>query len=366
MKIHLVDLLTQYQNIKQEIDSAIQSVIQETAFIGGFNNLFVRQFEESFARFLGVHHCVSCANGTDSLEILLKSTGIGVGDEVIVPALSWISTSEAVSNIGAKPIFVDIDEKTYTIDVTKIEEKITSKTKAIIPVHLYGHPAEMDSILKIAKNYNLYIIEDCAQAHGAEYKGKKVGTIGHAGSFSFFPGKNLGAYGDAGGMVTNDFELAEKARMIANHGQKKKHDHWMEGRNSRLDGIQAAVLNVKLKYLEKWTENRREIAKTYSTYLKEEIITPKEAGTVKHVFHLYVIRAKDREGLRIHLHHLGIETAIHYPLPLPYLKPYQSHLSSNEYPIASKVCNEILSLPIYPEMSNDTVQKIIESVNNYE
>lgn len=232
MNIKLVDLNRQYEQHKPEFDAAIGGVIAASAFIGNSSNSFVRSFEENFARFNGVKHCIACANGTDSLEILLKSMGIGLGDEVIVPAISWIATSEAVSNIGAKPVFVDIEDTYYCIDPRLIESKITEKTKAIIPVHLYGHPADMTKIMAIAEKYNLVVLEDCAQAHGASIDGKMVGTFGLSASYSFFPGKNLGAFGDAGGMVTNDEKIAIMARMISQHGQSgKKHSHQIEGRN---------------------------------------------------------------------------------------------------------------------------------------
>ncbi|SVD78190.1 uncharacterized protein METZ01_LOCUS431044, partial [marine metagenome] len=245
MRIPFVDLKAQYHSIKEEIDTAIQNVINETAFIKG---KYVQNFEEEYAEIYGVKHCISCANGTDAIYITLKALGIGPGDEVITTALSWISTSETITQAGARVVFVDIDPDYYTIDTAKIENKITEKTKAIIPVHLYGHPGNMTDIMAIAEKYNLKVIEDCAQAHFAQWKGKYVGTFGIAGTFSFFPGKNLGAFGDAGCIVTNDDELAQKVRMFAHHGALKKHHHEFEGINSRLDGLQAAVLSVKLKY----------------------------------------------------------------------------------------------------------------------
>ena len=252
MNIPLVNLKRQYESIKAEIDSAIQEVIEQCAFIGNLNNKYVKTFEESFSRFVGTGHCVACGNGTDALEILLKAMNIGPGDEVIVPALSWIATSEAVSNMGGTPVFVDIEPEYYGIDPELIEQKITKKTSAIIPVHLYGHPTSMPEIHILSEKYGLKILEDCAQAHGAAINGKAIGTWGTASAFSFFPGKNLGAFGDAGGMVTSNSEIAQKSRMIAQHGQSgEKHRHLVEGRNSRMDGLQAAVLSTKLKYLEK-------------------------------------------------------------------------------------------------------------------
>ncbi|XDD51549.1 DegT/DnrJ/EryC1/StrS family aminotransferase [Leptospira sp. WS92.C1] len=351
-QIPFVDLKTQYRNLNREIDRAIDSTIARTAFIGGSSNVDIKEFEEKFSNYLGIKHCVSCANGTDSLEILLRSFGIGPEDEVIVPALSWISTSEAVSSMGAKPVFVDIEENHFTIDTNLIEKKITNRTKAIIPVHLYGHPADMGPILKLARKYNLYVIEDCAQAHGAEYEGQLVGTIGDAGSFSLFPGKNLGAYGDAGCIVTKDDEIASKARMIANHGQLEKHNHVLEGRNSRMDGIQASILNVKLPRLKEWTEDRRTNAKTYHEKLKNlDLLLPKEAKNVKHVYHLFVIRSAKRSQLQSALKKGGVETSIHYPTPLPFLNAYkQEGYTKLDFPVAAECCEEILSLPMFPEL----------------
>ena len=259
--IQRVDLKALYLELKEEIDKAVSDCIAESNFIKG---KIVSQFENAFSKYLGLNYCVGCGNGTDALELILKSLNIGIGDEVIVPALTWIATAEAVNNVGAEPIFVDINQDNYTIDVSKIEEKITSKTKAIIPVHLYGCPADMNEIIRIAKEYELFIVEDCAQAHGAEYSGKKVGTFGIAAAFSFFPSKNLGAFGDGGAVVTNNEELANKVRMISNHGQlQTRHLHAVIGRNSRLDSIQASVLNVKLPYLDKWNTNRIKVSQLY-------------------------------------------------------------------------------------------------------
>jgi len=273
MNIPIVDLKAQYQSIKEEIDKAIQSVIENTAFIKG---KYVQQFERDYAEAYGAKHVVSCGNGTDALYITLKAMDIGPGDEVITTAHSWISASETITQTGANVVFVDIDKDYYTINTNLIEEKITEKTKVIIPVHIYGQPVNMTEIMRIAKKYNLKVIEDCAQAHFAEWDNKYVGTIGDAGTFSFFPGKNLGAYGDAGCIVTNNDALAEKMRMFANHGALIKHEHQVEGINSRLDGLQAAILSVKLKYILEWNEKRRHNALLYNNYLRdiETIVTP--------------------------------------------------------------------------------------------
>ncbi len=364
MNIPLVDLKKQYFVIKPEIDSAIKAVIRDTAFIGGANNKYVNKFENEFAKYLGVKNCVSCANGTDSLEILLRAFGIGKGDEVIVPALTWISTAEAVSSVGAKPVFADILPDYYTIDPKKIKEKISDKTKAIIPVHLYGLPAEMNEIMIIAKKYKLIVIEDCAQAHGAEYKGKKVGTIGDAGSFSFYPGKNLGAYGDAGCMVANDENIAKKVRMIANHGQLKKHEHLVEGRNSRMDGIQAAILNVKLSYLNKWVKARIQNAQIYNKYFKSiNIKIPAAPKYSKHAFHLYVVQVDNRDKAQLFLKNSGIDSGIHYPTPLPFLKVYnKNNYQPMDFPVAYEITKKILSLPMFPELTEKQISYIVKIV----
>ncbi|HTB53357.1 MAG TPA: DegT/DnrJ/EryC1/StrS family aminotransferase [Ferruginibacter sp.] len=361
MKVPFVDLYAQYLSIKKEIDSAIENVIKNSSYIGGNA---VSEFEKSFANYLGVTTVIGCANGTDSIEILLQSFGIGKGDEVIVPAASWISTSEAVTAIGATPVFVDIEENYFTIDIALIEKAITPRTKAIIPVHLYGHPADMPAIMAIAKKHSLIVIEDCAQAHGAAINEKKVGTFGHASSFSFYPGKNLGAYGDAGCMATNDTAIATKARMIANHGQQGKHNHIMEGRNSRLDGLQAAILSVKLPHLQKWTEARISNAAIYTAFFeKYGVQVPATKKNYKHVFHLYVIKVANRKELQNKLSSKEIDTAIHYPTALPNLPAYNYLKTKPEnFPVASRLQNEILSLPMYPELSKDSIKYIVDSI----
>ena len=332
-------------------------MINDTAFIGNASNKYVKKFEQDYANFLNIKHCIAVGNGTDAIEIALKALNIGEGDEVIVPALSWIATSEAVSNIEATPIFIDIDES-FNIDVNLIETKITSKTRAIIVVHLYGHPADMDKIVRIAKKKNLKIIEDCAQSHNAEFNGQKIGTFGNVSTFSFFPSKNLGAMGDAGGIVTADDDIANKCRLISQHGQSKiKHKHFIEGRNSRMDGIQASVLSVKLQYLEKWTQKRIEIADNYRNLLNSKsIILPKKESNKKSVYHLFVIRVDNRDAVFDMMKENGVGVAIQYPTPLPLLDAYNKfNYSSQVFPVASKLTNEIISLPIYPEL--DSVQQ---------
>ncbi len=365
MNIPFVDLKIQYQHLKTEIDSAIFNVIENTAFIKGPN---VKEFENLFAEKNKVKNCIGVANGTDAIYIVLKSLGIGIGDEVITTASSWISTSETISLTGARPVFVDIDKDFFTIDPEKIEEKITKNTKAIIPVHLYGQPAKMDAIKEICDKYQLYLIEDCAQAHFAEYKNQLVGSFGNAATFSFYPGKNLGAYGDAGAIITNDDELARKMRMFANHGALKKHFHDIEGINSRLDGIQAAVLNVKLKYIDEWNNARYENALLYNKYLEpiSYIKVPQIIPEGKHIFHVYVIRVQEREKLIKFLNEKGIETAIHYPAILPMLNAYKylSH-KPEDFPVAYLYQSQILSLPMFPELEESQIKYVAEQIGSF-
>ena len=363
VSVPFVDLKAQYESIKPEIDNVIASVINQTAFIGGS---FVKTFEEAFARYCGVEHCVGLANGTDALFIALKALGIGPGDEVITVANSFIATSEAIRMAGAQVVFCDCDPVTYNIDVTKIEDKITSKTKAIIPVHLYGQPADMDAINTLAKKHGLRVIGDAAQAHGSQYKGRPIATLADITCYSFYPGKNIGAYGDAGALVTNNAELATAARMFANHGRTKKYDHDMEGVNSRLDGLQAAILTVKLKHLDDWTESRRRNASLYTAALKGTgVTTPVELADVKAVYHLYIVRvpAGRREQFQESLKAAGIDTGIHYPIALPYLNAY-AHLGHTDadFPNALKASKEIVSLPMFPELSPEQIDYVAKRV----
>lgn len=365
MSIPFVDLKAQYKSIKKEIDSAIENVISETAFIKG---KYVQQFENDYKQAYGVNHVISCANGTDAIYITLKALGIGAGDEVITVANTWISTAETISQAGAKAVFIDIDPDYYTINIKNIEEKISHKTKAIIPVHLFGQPVDMDGIKSLCDKYGLFLVEDCAQAHFAEWNGRKVGTFGDAGTFSFFPGKNLGAYGDAGAIITNDDSLADKMRMFANHGALKKHFHEIEGINSRLDGIQASILSVKLNHILDWSSARLTSALRYNKALNaiEDITIPQIHPNVKHVFHLYVIRAKNRADLQAYLKDRGISTGIHYPTPLPFLKAY-NYLGYSEidFPISAKYQHEILSLPMFPEMTQEQINYISNTIADF-
>ncbi len=365
MNIPFVDLKTQYEKIKDDIDGAISDVISKSAFIGGTN---VKAFESAFAEFCKVKHCVGVGNGTDALFIALKTLDIGEGDEVITTASSFIATSEAITMTGARVVFVDIDPETYNIGINKIEEKVTEKTRAIIPVHLYGQPADMGPITEIARKHKLKVIEDAAQAHGAVYKGSQIGSIGDMACFSFYPGKNLGAYGDAGAIVTNNEALATKCRMMANHGRISKYDHEFEGVNSRMDGLQGAILNIKLKHLPHWIERRRQIATIYGDLLKGEgaVIKPEVSEGVRHVYHLYVIRTKERDKLQNHLKSCGISTGIHYPISLPHLLAYKYlGYKISDIPVSSKYQHEILSLPIFPELKDEQISFVCDCIKKF-
>lgn len=364
MNIPFVDLKAQYQSIKSEIDSAIATVIDETSFIGGKH---VKEFETKFAALYGVKNCIPVGNGTDSLYIIMKMLGIGEGDEVITSAYSWISSSETISQTGARPVFVDIESDYFTIDPALIESKITKNTKAIIPVHIHGQICEMDAIIEIAKKHNLFVIEDCAQAHFSEFKGKRAGTMTIASSFSFYPGKNLGAYGDAGCILTNDDHLAEKCRMFANHGALIKHQHRIEGINSRLDGLQAAILTAKLPHILKWTAERKRCASTYDNLLRDikGIVTPPKRPFSEHSYHLYVIRAERRNELQAFLKQNGIETAIHYPSALPSLECYHALYPNPSFPIAIGNEQKILSLPIYPELQDESIAYVVSKIKEF-
>src|SRR5215204_4201896 len=363
MHIPFVDLRSQYLSLKQEFDEAILKVVSETAFISG---KYAKAFEDAFAEYLGAKYCVGVANGTDALEIGLKAIGIEAGDEVLVPANTFFATAEAVGNVGAKPVFVDIEPRTYNLDPAKAEEKITPRTRAIIPVHLYGLPAEMDEIMVFARKHGLKVLEDCAQAHGATYKGKTVGTFGDAATFSFYPSKNLGAFGDAGAIVTNNAEAAQTARLIANHGQIAKNRHAFEGRNSRLDGIQAAVLSVKLPHLETWLEARRKNAAIYNELLKDSgLQLPFAPEHSRHTYHLYVVQVPNREAIQQKLGDDQIETGTHYPTALPFLEAYtHCGFQPSDFSVAHAQMDKILSLPMYAELTEEMIEKVCRSLKN--
>ncbi|MER9025789.1 DegT/DnrJ/EryC1/StrS family aminotransferase [Mesorhizobium sp. M0815] len=363
--VPFADLHAQYLTIKPEIDAAIASVISQSAFIRG---PFVEKFEQEFAEAIGVPHCVSCANGTDALYIAMVALGLKPGDEVIVPAMSWISTSETVTQAGAKIVFCDVDPSTYTIDVAKLADKVTHRTVGIIPVHLYGQPADMDGVMAVAAKHGLWVIEDCAQAHLATFKGRQVGTFGVAASFSFYPGKNLGAMGDAGAIVTSDKSLADRMAMFARHGGLVKGDHQIEGINSRLDGLQAAVLSVKLKRLAGWTDARRAIAAQYQHKLADlpGFDLPHIGNDRDPVWHLYVISHDRRDELAVFLKSRGIQTVINYPRGLPFL-PCYAHLDGKpeDYPVVHRMQSRILSLPIFPEMTADQIEAVADALKAF-
>jgi dTDP-4-amino-4,6-dideoxygalactose transaminase len=364
--VPFVDLKAQYASIKDEIDSAIAAVIARSAFVGG---PFVKEFENAFAAYCGAGHCIGVANGTDAIAIALRTLGVGPGDEVVTAANSFIATAEAITMAGARVVFVDIDPLTSNIDVTRIEEKITPKTKAIVPVHLYGQPADMDPVRAIARQHGLWVVGDAAQAHGSMYKGRPVAGLADITCFSFYPGKNLGAYGDAGAIVTDSPEWGAKARILANHGRMAKYDHSIEGVNSRLDGIQAAVLSAKLRHLETWTEARRAHACRYNVWLKgSQVVTPGELEGVRAVYHLYVVRipAGHRDGLQASLRQAGIETGIHYPIALPYLNAYRylGH-TAGDFPEALKASREVLSLPMFAELTELQAEQVVAGIRAF-
>ncbi|MDX2173151.1 MAG: DegT/DnrJ/EryC1/StrS family aminotransferase [Bacteroidota bacterium] len=365
MNVPFLNLKEQYNNHKLEIDKAIENVISETAFIKG---KYVDGFEKEFAAAYGVKHCIGVANGTDAIYIILKMLGIGLGDEVITVANTWISSSETITQAGAKPVFVDIERDYYCIDTAKIEENITPKTKAIIAVHLFGQANNIKQISDICKKNKLFLIEDCAQSHFTEFDNQYVGKFGVASTFSFYPGKNLGAYGDAGAILTNDDLLEKKMRMYAAHGALIKHQHQMEGINSRLDGLQAAILSAKLPYIKQWNEQRRKHSELYTDLLKdvENVITPSVRVNSKHTFHLYVIRCKQRNELQEFLKQQGIETQIHYPTPLPFLQAYNYlNCKPEDFPIANQYQHEILSLPMYPELTQTEIEFVVSSIKKF-
>lgn len=364
LMIPFIDLSKQFELINLEINEVISNVIKQNAFIQGY---YVSEFESNFAKKLGVKHCISVGNGTDALIITLKMLGIGNGDEVITAANTFIATSEAISNCGATPIFVDCDEF-YEIDALKIESKITDKTRAIIPVHLYGQGANIELIEQICKKHQLLMIEDCAQSHFSKINNKNTGTFGHAATFSFYPGKNLGAFGDGGAIVTNDDILANKIKMYCNHGSPKKHIHLMEGINSRLDGIQAGILSVKMKHIDQWNNQRLLAALKYNELLSkcEEIITPKIKATNTHIFHLYVIQANRRDELIEHLNKNNIQTGLHYATALPFLDCYNKFkYQPDDFPVSYHNQFKLLSLPMFAEITSDQIEVVTNAIIDF-
>ena len=362
MHIPFLDLRAHHAALRDEIDFAIRQVIDSGAFAGG---PFVELFEQDFAKFCEVPYAVGVGNGTDALWFALLALGIGPGDEVITVPMTFMATAEAISFCGAKPVFVDIEEATYTMDPAQVEKAITPRTKAIIPVHLYGQVADMDPIVEIANRHNLYVIEDACQAHGAEYKGRKAGSIGVAGCFSFYPGKNLGALGEAGGVVTADQQLRKNVQILRDHGQERKYHHSMIGWNGRMDGIQGAVLRVKLKRLEEANNARRAHARLYNELLAtvKHVIAPKEAKNRRHVYHVYAVRVQNRDHVLKGLSDRGIGCGVHYPIPI-HLQPAYNSLGHKrgDFPISEKCAQEFLSLPMFPEMSAIQVQRVVEEL----
>lgn len=362
--IKFLDLHHQYLSIQSDIDQAIRSTIEQSAYIGG---AAVKDFEAAFAEYQQTEHCVGVANGTDALEIAIQALALPPGSEIIVPANSFIASSEAVTRCGHRVVFADIDPVFFTLDLEDVARRIGPNTSAIIAVHLYGHPCNMDGLRALARSNNLKLIEDCAQAHGAEYKGQRVGALGDIGTFSFFPGKNLGAYGDAGAIVTNDADLAKLCRMIANHGRIEKYNHLMEGRNSRLDGLQAAILGVKLKHLDRWIDQRNEVAQSYLAGLHDVagIALPKISPEVRHAFHLFVIKTTRRDELKQFLAEHGIQTGIHYPIALPKLKAYDYLHQSKEPMLANRMDGQLLSLPIGEHLLDNEIETVVAAVRSF-
>ncbi len=362
MKVPFVNLKSQYLSIKKDVDQAIHQVLDDISYVRG---KYPTQFEENFAKAYGVRHCIGVGNGTDALYIALKMLSIGPGHEVITVANSWISSSETISQAGAKPVFVDIEPDYFNINPDLIEAKINERTKAVIAVHLYGQPASIEIIKTICQKHQLFLVEDCAQAHFAKFNGQYAGTFGDVAAFSFYPGKNLGAYGDAGGIITNNDELARKMRMFANHGALHKHDHLIEGINSRLDSIQAAVLNVKLAHIHKWNQKRGHNASLYNKLLKglPQVQTPKIRDNATHIFHVYALRVERRDELVKYLNDNAIQTNIHYPTALPFLGAYK-YLNHRfeDFPVAADYQHKIISLPMCPELTEEQIHYVADKI----
>ena len=365
MRVPYNDLHAQYLTIKAGVDEAIAQTVRDSAFIRGPE---VEIFERAFAQTIGVKHCVSCANGTNALYIAFRALDLQAGDEVITSAHSWIATSETITQAGGRVVFADTDAVTYTLDPADVAKKITPRTKGLVPVHLYGQTADMDAIMALAQKHRLWVVEDCAQAHLARYRGRPVGTFGAIATFSFYPGKNLGAMGDAGCLVTNDDRLADFSAMFARHGGRRKGDHEIEGINSRLDGLQAAVLNVKLPHLVGWTQARQALARDYNEKLAGigDLVLPAVGPGRDHVYHIYAVRTRYRDALRTHLSAQGIQTQINYPTALPFLPAYRrlAHQPA-DFPHAHTHQSQLLSLPLYPEITPTQVDFVVEEIRAF-
>ena len=363
-RIPFVDLRSQHEALRADITRAIEGVLESSEFILGAET---QAFEKEFAAYCGARHCCGVASGTEALQLALLALGIGKGDEVVVPALTFAATAFAVSYTGATPVFVDIDERTFTMDPSKLEGAITGKTKAVVPVHLYGRPVDMSTIVLIARRHEIYLVEDACQAHGASYRGQRIGSFGDAACFSFFPSKNLGGCGDGGAIVTSNAELEKKISMLRNYGQPVRYRHETIGLNSRLDSMQAAILRVKLKHLDDWTAARRRAAKLYGEQLKGiPVVAPIDEAAAVSVYHLYVIRAARRDALRTALADAGIDTGIHYDPPL-HLQPCFKALGYRvgDFPAAEKAAKEVLSLPMYPEISEPDIERVARQIKKF-
>jgi dTDP-4-amino-4,6-dideoxygalactose transaminase len=370
MSVPFVDLQAQYRAIKDEIDAAIARVVESSAFVLGRE---VEAFEKAFAEYVGAKFCVGVNNGTSALQLALQSCGVGAGDEVIVPANTFFATAEAVSNAGATPRFVDVDPISYNINPAKIEEAISERTRAILPVHLYGQPADLDAICEIAARRNLFVVEDAAQAHGARYKDRRVGALARVGCFSFYPGKNLGAYGEGGAVTTDDATLARRMRMLRDHGSERKYHHDLIGSNFRMEGLQGAVLAAKLPHLERWNELRRQHAARYDELLgainegvEIRLTLPREMSYARHVYHLYVVQSEARDELQAHLAARGVQTGIHYPVPV-HLQPAYSSLGykPGDFPEAERQSARVLSLPMFAELTDEQIARVAEATLSF-
>jgi dTDP-4-amino-4,6-dideoxygalactose transaminase len=362
MQVPFLDLKSHHAPLLGEINSAIQDVIESSAFAGG---PFVGRFEEDFAAYCNSPYAIGLGSGTDALWLTLLALGVGPGDDVITVPNTFMATAEAITYCGARPVFVDVDERTYTLDPDALESAVTARTKAIIPVHLFGQPADMDAILEFARPRGLFVVEDACQAHGAEYKGRRAGTLGDAACFSFYPGKNLGAFGEAGAVVTGNAELQEKIRILRDHGQVRKYHHTMIGWNSRMDGIQAAILRVKLRYLERGNQLRRSHAAHYNQALGgiEEVVTPAQAAGVRHVYHIYAIRVQERDQVIELLGEKGIGCGVHYPVPIHLQEAYRDlGYERGAFPIAERSAKEFVSLPMFPELTSAQVERVVQCV----
>jgi dTDP-4-amino-4,6-dideoxygalactose transaminase len=362
MNVPFVDLQAQYKSIKAEIDEAIARVLASASFILGRE---VEAFEAAFAEYTGARFCIGVANGTAAIQLAAQACGLGANMEVIVPANTFFASAEGISTAGARPVFVDADPISYNIDVTKIEAAITERTRAILPVHLYGQAADLDPIFEIAERYNLIVIEDAAQAHGSRYKGRRVGALAHAACFSFYPGKNLGAYGEGGAVTTNDEEVARRVRLLRDHGSRRKYHHEIVGYNFRLEGIQGAVLGVKLRHLDRWNALRREHAARYNALLSESSLQcPREMPYSEHVYHLYVVQAEERDALQKTLNEAGVQTGIHYPIPI-HLQPAYASLGHRrgDFPEAERQAARVLSLPMFPELTESQIMHVADMIH---